>query len=276
MNTTSVCRSYFEQPAVWEEECRDTNSERQRFEEVLQQIPIEVQTLLDVGCGSGIFVNACKDHSNRAFRRIVGVDISTEALKSVSTEKYHCTGTDLPFVDHEFDLVTSLEVLEHIASGDFARVLKEIVRVARKYVLVTVPNKEDLCQHLVICRECFCCFNPWYHVRSFGSQDMRNLFPEFELIECRPIGPVSERFVYHPAIKGASLLYRRPAMPPNTICPQCGYHQSSLQRFAAVATVPGKGRVVGGLVAKGKRLISSKSKMNKWLLALYQRREYSC
>lgn len=47
----------------------------------------------------------------------------------------------MPFADDAFDGVTFLEVLEHIPDAQAA--LGEAVRVARRFVIVSVPSKED-------------------------------------------------------------------------------------------------------------------------------------
>lgn len=49
--------------------------------------------------------------------------------------------TTLAFPDRSFDVVTMLEVLEHIP--DTARALKEVCRVASRAVICSVPSKED-------------------------------------------------------------------------------------------------------------------------------------
>jgi len=46
-----------------------------------------------------------------------------------------------PFENNSFDLVTALEVVEHIPNATAA--VTEIVRVARKFILVSVPSKPD-------------------------------------------------------------------------------------------------------------------------------------
>jgi len=48
----------------------------------------------------------------------------------------------LPFGDRTFDSVMIFEVLEHVP--DVQAVLREAFRVARKNVLITVPNSEDI------------------------------------------------------------------------------------------------------------------------------------
>lgn len=49
--------------------------------------------------------------------------------------------TSMDFEDGSFDVVTALEVLEHIP--DAARAAREMVRVARRFVVITVPSHED-------------------------------------------------------------------------------------------------------------------------------------
>lgn len=46
-----------------------------------------------------------------------------------------------PFPDNSFDVVTLLEVLEHIPEVD--RAVRAAVNMARKFVLVSVPNQPD-------------------------------------------------------------------------------------------------------------------------------------
>lgn len=49
--------------------------------------------------------------------------------------------TDLPFAACSFDVVTMLEVLEHIP--DTAAALRSVLRVARRFVILSVPSRPD-------------------------------------------------------------------------------------------------------------------------------------
>ena len=74
---------------------------------------------------------------------VVGVDLPAADLAAHwAARQLPATFADvcaLPFRDHAFDLVLAIEVLEHVAAPDDA--LREIVRVARADVLLSVPRE---------------------------------------------------------------------------------------------------------------------------------------
>ena len=97
-------------------------------------------TVLDLGCGFGAYGSALRNEGLSCF----GCDINFDYLRRAASVGLPVTTVDsvLPFRDRSFDSVLIFEVLEHVA--DVERVLSEAFRVARKNVLITVPNSESI------------------------------------------------------------------------------------------------------------------------------------
>lgn len=98
--------------------------------------PLEV---LDFGCGTGAFL----DHLER-FGRVSAVDGDRNAVRFChqrgrSEVRHLEPGAPLPFADDAFDLITTLDVIEHIE--DDVAALRELRRVLRPggRLLVAVP-----------------------------------------------------------------------------------------------------------------------------------------
>jgi len=161
-------REYFEQSQLWGQEA-EPYQQRVR-EDLLDLIPPDVRSVLDVGCGDG-FVISGLDEKIEA----VGVDLSAEALKHVRRPTKQASITELPFADGSFDLVMANDVLEHLGDADFAKATAELRRVSRRYVLVTVPFMENLVAGMTRCGACGVTYHVNHHVRNFGVQEMAGL-----------------------------------------------------------------------------------------------------
>ena len=94
--------------------------------------------ILDVGCGTGTMLTYLARFGNAE-----GVDIDTEAIEYCRarglTQVSQSAADSLPFASDTFDLVTALDVVEHI--DDDLGVLREVRRVLRPggQLLLTVP-----------------------------------------------------------------------------------------------------------------------------------------
>jgi SAM-dependent methyltransferase len=138
--------------------------------------------VLDVGCNTGYgtvrFVPVA--------RRVAGVDVSPRAIEAAREraadgrpEFVLTSGFDLPFADGSFDLVTSFQVLEHVA--DPAPFLAELTRVARPggSVILATPNAAT---------RLYPGMTPWnrFHVREYRADELTGLladaFAEVEVL----------------------------------------------------------------------------------------------
>lgn len=126
------------------------------------------RSILDAGCGTGINLALLSE-----FGSVLGVDRSEEAIRFChlrqATNVRRAELEALPFGEATFDLVTALDVLEHIPNDGQA--LGEIARVCRPggCVLITVPVFPSLwCEHDEIN----------HHVRRYEPRRIRELIAE--------------------------------------------------------------------------------------------------
>lgn len=104
----------------------------------------EPRSLLDVGCGEGVLTHRWA--TALAPRRVVGIDLDDPQIAAEWARRPAPNLTylaqraeNLPFGDGEFDLVTAIEVLEHVP--DPAHTIAEMARCAERHVLVSVPHE---------------------------------------------------------------------------------------------------------------------------------------
>lgn len=101
--------------------------------------------LLEVGCGPGHFLWSFKDKVSK----IVGLDYSPHMLKlaeeqlnksNVTSEFIQGSCWELPLSDNYVDIALQVDVCMHVGGSWDA--IKEMIRVARKYVVFTGPSFE--------------------------------------------------------------------------------------------------------------------------------------
>jgi 2-polyprenyl-3-methyl-5-hydroxy-6-metoxy-1,4-benzoquinol methylase len=102
------------------------------------------QSVLDVGCGEGVLTARWADQLETG--RVVGIDLEDPKLRAEwakrrrgNLEFRSMPAENLPFGEAEFDLAAAIEVLEHVP--DPAHTVAEMARVARHYLLVSVPRE---------------------------------------------------------------------------------------------------------------------------------------
>jgi len=128
----------------------------------------QCETLLDVGSGRGVFLfPLLRDFPDL---EVTSLDILPhrvelhQCIHDGGVENLHpmleniCTW-NAP--DKSFDVVTMLEVMEHIP--DTQAVVKNAIRLAKNYIIVSVPSKPD---------------DNLEHIHLFSNDDLKQLFLE--------------------------------------------------------------------------------------------------
>lgn len=200
-----------------ERHIRGSATEMERMRRTVELVPLGVKTLLDVGAGHGVFLEEL-----RAARGIAGVGIEITPAK---VDYARSRGVDLrlgdagalAFGNGEFDAVVSCEVLEHLPFGVYEAALREFARVAREWVIITVPYNEH--RRFVRCPYCSARVNPDYHFRAFPDGSMQDLVPGFRLAQTLKLGwrrrsPLVDL--------GRRFLERWPRF---LVCPSCGFQE---------------------------------------------------
>ncbi len=103
---------------------------------------LQPYSILDVGCGEGFTLEILRKAG--IGKKLEGVDYLDRAIEIGKKEHPHLTlkqGTiyDLKYQDESFDVVMCTEVLEHLDNPE--KGLAELVRVAKKYCVLSVPNE---------------------------------------------------------------------------------------------------------------------------------------
>lgn len=101
--------------------------------------PNQGKKILDVGCGTGLLLKELEK-----FGEVHGLDCAQEAIdyckkRGLAESVKKGNILDIPFDDEQFDIVTALDILEHLE--DESRALKEINRILKKngIAIIFVP-----------------------------------------------------------------------------------------------------------------------------------------
>jgi len=117
-----------------------------RFERMVGELFTEAapKSVLDIGCGEGVLTERWAAALGTG--RIVGTDLEDPKLRGEWATRTRpnlrfeaMRVESLSFADDEFDLVAATEVLEHVSDPEQA--VAEMARVARRWLLVSVPHE---------------------------------------------------------------------------------------------------------------------------------------
>lgn len=110
-------------------------------------------SLLDCACGNGYGAELLKGCAS-----YTGVDVSSEAIDFALTAyakygTFHLyDGVKLPFQEGQFDIVSSLETIEHLSRDKHRPFISELLRILKSggKIIITTPNRNYLYKkHLI-------------------------------------------------------------------------------------------------------------------------------
>lgn len=100
-----------------------------QIDEVLKLGP---KSVLEVGVGDGVLKSYIKNNTDIEYKNLdIAEDLNPDVVGSVE---------QIPFPDNSFDLVCAFEILEHLPFDKFEKSLKEIKRVSKKDVVISLPH----------------------------------------------------------------------------------------------------------------------------------------
>lgn len=135
--------------------------------------PGPVGSVLDAGCGDGALA---EDLRRELSARVVALDLAHKRLAFASGRAPEVAFGQasvyrLPFQGESFDLVVCTDLLEHLDEPEAA--VRELVRVARRAVVVTVPYKIRI--EKTLCTHCGKDYFLYGHRHSFGREGLERL-----------------------------------------------------------------------------------------------------
>jgi SAM-dependent methyltransferase len=249
MENQKFYRQFYEQTGIREEEV----DAEERVPVTLAMVPTDIGSVLDLGCGDGTLLRKI---DSTLFR--TGVDISRTALKLGTTGyRIQASSFSLPFKGGIFDLILCTEVLEHLPSGEYEKTLSEMQRVGNRFILISVPFREDLDRKQARCSACGNVFHIHLHLRNFDLYKLENLFPGYSLRQYRFSGPQERTFPTW--LLGIRRTYgNRWEWDKNALCPRCGHKDDN----------PPKRSLISAMTSLMATLTGEKHP--KWVSALYE------
>jgi len=114
--------------------------QERRFNLIREQMPLEGQRILDVGCGLGLYVRRFRQFS----QDVHGVDVDAERVREASQTLPNirqASAEALPYADDFFDLVLLHEVLEHVGDDRAAVCAAHRVLKPGGRMVIFAPNR---------------------------------------------------------------------------------------------------------------------------------------
>jgi len=103
------------------------------WHQIKEVLDLNPNTFLEVGVGNGLVSSYLKKEGIK----VITIDLDKRLNPDIAGNI-----VKLPFKQKSFDVIGCFEVLEHIPFSDVQVALKELKRVTKKYVVISLPDRE--------------------------------------------------------------------------------------------------------------------------------------
>ncbi|MHA1271255.1 MAG: class I SAM-dependent methyltransferase [Candidatus Helarchaeota archaeon] len=136
----------------------------------LARIFKDKKKVLDIGCGSGPFLDACKSLNITS----LGIDISPEKIKLCKEKGLNVelkSALELDYQKGDFDGVICSHIVEHLYPREFHKLIRDIYNIlpSTGIIVIITPNPKNP----YIMRDSF--WNDWTHVRPYSVDAVADL-----------------------------------------------------------------------------------------------------
>ncbi len=238
---------------------RSSHVEMYRINASIDFLPMDIESVLDVGAGYGILLEQLKLKKGINGVGVEIVDAKINYGISIGCDMRKGYSSKLDFPDKSFDAIISTEVIEHLPYEEYENTISEFERVSQKYIVISVPLNEK--RIFLKCPYCGSSSNPNNHLRSFNENDMIKLFPNAKLICTKKIGET-----YRIPLKRFVNYFSTNSWHQFFICPVCGYKKNNSNETKRDASKFPSGRVLRQIMS------FFVQKKPQWILALYDLR----
>ena len=106
------------------------------WHQINEIISLNPKEVLEIGIGNGFVSKYLKERGAKIKTLDIDKKLNPDVAGSV---------LGIPFIDGSFEVVACYEVLEHLPYSEFSKALKEIHRISRKHVVLSLPDVTTVC-----------------------------------------------------------------------------------------------------------------------------------
>jgi len=140
-----------------------------------------IHDILEIGAGTGVDLIILKDKGyNVTFSDYSQIAVNNFKKSTKAIPAYQVDARNIKFKDNSFDLVYSLGLLEFFNQKDQQRIISEMIRVSKQYVLIDVPQRYSI---YTLIKKVLLKLNKWPFGQEteFSYYEIKNMLSKFNV-----------------------------------------------------------------------------------------------